>query len=144
MFALAMLLLQLSTTQADVIHDPVVLEFSRELLQRARAARGAEQGAFVARANSGALYFIVWPQGNEADILRWRGRIPPNVIAIVHTHPPGIPMPSKIDHRAARGARIPVYVITSGLIMRTRGEQPETVLQGDWISRASIGMAPSQ
>ncbi|HEX2833116.1 MAG TPA: hypothetical protein VHW00_08880 [Thermoanaerobaculia bacterium] len=135
MFGLAALLLQLATMQPDVIHDPVVRGFSRELLARARAERFAEQGAFVARASDGTLYFIVWPPGPERDILRWRGRIPPGTIAILHTHPPASPAASKIDERAARSSRIPVYVITNGGIARTLGEGSEMIVSGDWSSR---------
>lgn len=135
MLALAALLLQLSMMQPDVIHDPAVRSFSRELLARARAERFAEQGAFVARATDGTLYFIVWPRGPERDILRWRGRIPSGTIAILHTHPPASPTASKIDERAARASRIPVYVITNGGIMRTMGEGSEVMVSGDWSSR---------
>jgi hypothetical protein len=43
-------------------------------------------------------------------------------------------LPSKIDMRAARGAGIPVYVLTLSAVSKTTGESSEVVMKGDWFS----------
>lgn len=111
----------------ELMHDPVVREFSRVLLKKAAAERFHEQGAFVVRTPDGMLYFVAWPPSQESDILRWHGRFPDGTVAIVHTHPPSRPEPSKLDMRAARGARIPIYVITPTTISKTTGETSQVV-----------------
>lgn len=129
----ASLLLQIAAAQPpELIRDPVVLDFCRLLIRKATTERSREQGAFVVRTADGTLYFVVWPPSEEKDMLRWHGRFPDGTIAIVHTHPPWLPAPSKLDMRAARGARVPVYVLTVTSISKTTGDGSEVVLERDW------------
>jgi proteasome lid subunit RPN8/RPN11 len=115
--------------QPELMHDPVIVEFSRVLLKKAASERHHEQGAFVVRTPDGMLYFVAWPPSAESDILRWHGRFPDGTVAIVHTHPPSLPEASKLDMRAARNARIPIYVITPATIAKTTGDASQVVFE---------------
>ncbi|HEX7677088.1 MAG TPA: hypothetical protein VF713_03115 [Thermoanaerobaculia bacterium] len=117
---------------SELVANPIVLAFCRTLIRKAAVERYAEQGAFVVR-TQGILYFVVWPPGAEKDMLRWYGRFPDGTIAIVHTHPPWIPQASNLDLNAARGAHIPVYVLTPFRISKTAGGPSEVVIEGDLI-----------
>jgi hypothetical protein len=128
----AIALSRVSHESPDLIHDPVVLDFSRVLARKAISERHREQGAFVVR-TAGLLYFVAWPPSEEKEVLRWYGRFPEGTVAIVHTHPPWHPAASPLDIRAARGAKIPVYVITPYGIAKTTGGASEVVLEGDWM-----------
>jgi proteasome lid subunit RPN8/RPN11 len=121
---LAALLLQI-----ELAHDPVIVDFCRVLLRKAAAERFREQGAFVVRTPEGMLYFVAWPPSAEKDILRWYGRFPDGTIAILHTHPPTQPHASELDMKAARGAGIPIYMITPRGVEKTTGGPSELVLR---------------
>jgi proteasome lid subunit RPN8/RPN11 len=53
-------------------------------------------------------------------------------VAIIHTHPNWLPLPSKLDVLVARQTAVPVYVLTRTRIARTDGGQPAVVVAGDW------------
>lgn len=128
-------MLPASHASDELVRDPIVQSFCRVLAREAIADRSREHGAFVVRTSEGMLYFVAWPPSGERDILRWYGRFPEGTVAILHTHPSGLPMPSKLDRNAARGARVPVYVITRPIISRTTGGAPEIVMSGGWLDR---------
>ena len=119
-----------SVVAADLIDDAAVRDFVRVLARAAIADRSREHGAFVVRSPEGIVYFVVWPPSGERDLLRWHGRFPEGTIAILHTHAPWAPAPSKIDARTARRARIPVYVITPSRISKTTGEESSVLATG--------------
>ncbi len=116
---------------AELLHHPMVLEFCRLLLRNAASDQYREQGAFVVQSR-GMLFLVAWPRGGEKEILRWYGRFPAGTLAIIHTHPAWQSRPSQLDMRAARGAGLPVYVITPFAISKTTGGRSETVVEGDW------------
>ena len=120
---------------ADLMREPAVQSFCGVLAREAMADRSREHGAFVVRTDEGMLYFVAWPPSGERQILRWYGRFPKGTVAILHTHPAGSPMPSRLDAVAARGAHVPVYVLTRRMIARTTGEAAEVVIEGDWLDR---------
>ena len=115
----------------DLVHDPIVLSFFRVLVRQARLDRDAEQAAFIVRTPEGALYFVWWPARDERNSVQWRGPLPDGVIAIVHTHPAWLPMPSKLDRTTASRTRMPVYVVTPFLIVKTTGGPSEVVIAGE-------------
>lgn len=115
------------------MHEPAVLDFCRVLAREAMTDRYREHGAFVVRTSDGLLYFVAWPPSGERHILRWHGRFPKGTIAILHTHESWTPAPSKLDMKAARGAGVPVYVITPLQIVKTTGGEGEVVMDGDWL-----------
>lgn len=114
----------------DLIDDPIVRSFCRDLAGKSVSDRTREHGAFVVRTSEGLLYFVAWPPSGEKDVLRWHGEFPKGTIAILHTHPAWQRDASELDMRTARRARIPVYVITIFNISKTTGEGSEVVL--DW------------
>lgn len=120
------------SAKADLILDPVVLDFCRLLVNEARAEREMEQAAYVVRTPAGALYFVWWPAAGERNSVEWRGPIPRGAIALVHTHPPWLPMPSRLDMATASRTRLPVYVVTPFLVLKTTGGPAEMVLAGEW------------
>jgi len=101
-----------ASPDVSLMRDPVVAAFCASLLRKSESERHREQGAFIVRTRDGLLYFVVWPPSEERDTLRWQGRFPEGTIAIVHTHPPWIPRPSKRDVVVAQRSRVPVFVIT--------------------------------
>lgn len=77
-----------------------------------RADDDYERAAFVIRDRDGALRLIEWPFRREFRRARWDGAAPTGTIAIVHTHPRALPMPSRGDHAEARRIGLPIYVLT--------------------------------
>lgn len=145
MLAMISLLLQISASMVhspadpELVHDPVIRGFCDMLMRKATTERFGEQGAFVVRTAEGTLYFVMWPPSGEKDHLRWYGLFPEGTVAVVHTHSPWLPNASKLDMRAARRARIPVYVLTPACITKTNGEGSEVVMEGDWGRAATSG-----
>src|SRR5262249_16246699 len=86
---------------------------SWELLAAAHwGASRFEQAAFAVRTNDGGIGFLRWPASPSDFQAGYQGSIPPNTVAIVHTHPNGHPDPSGDDDSVARHLGIPVYVVT--------------------------------
>lgn len=117
----------------DPIREPEVREMCWTLLGKARLGFAHdEHAAFVVRSDSGSLYFVEWPSNGMIDSARWDGPLPRGAVAIIHTHPNWLPMPSALDARTAARAHLPVYVITRLQITRTDGASPQVVVEGDW------------
>jgi hypothetical protein len=89
-----------------------------------------EQGAFVIRMPTGHLAFFRWPSSGKGNRLQWAGALPPNAIAIVHTHPVSLPQPSYTDTLTSRKYGLPVYVITLHRITRVADGAVATVARG--------------
>lgn len=110
-----------------------VLEQSWQLLKAARYGVGRqEEAAFVVQEPGGALSFVVWRSTAESMASHYTGVLPRHIVAIVHTHPLGQPMPSSDDRETARRLGIPVYVLVRDGISRTLGGRNETLVYGDW------------
>jgi hypothetical protein len=117
----------------EPLDDPAVRTMCWSLLSKARLGfANDEQAAFVVRNSAGEVSFVEWPPSGEANSARWEGAYPPGTIAIVHTHPNWLPMPSRIDVSAASRVHVPIYVITRTRITKTDGAQPRVVADGDW------------
>jgi proteasome lid subunit RPN8/RPN11 len=124
--------LLLTFTSVD-IRDPAVHGVMADLLRRAHyGMANTEEAAFLIRNASGATFFLRWRSDGELNQATWNGPIPVGTVAIVHTHPNWLPLPSNRDIRVARDAAIPVYVITRTRIARTDGDKPVIVVAGDW------------
>jgi proteasome lid subunit RPN8/RPN11 len=145
MLAMIGFLLQINASIAqgpatpELMDDPVIRGFCEMLMRKATTERFGEQGAFVVRTAAGTLYFVMWPPSDDKNHLRWYGRFPKGTVAVVHTHSPWLPTASKLDMRAARRARIPVYVLTPACITKTTGEPSVVVMEGDWGNLATSG-----
>ena len=95
-----------------------------------------EQASFIVRTPSGALTFVRWPATDEPNVQRYRG-VPRGTVAIAHTHPNWLPMPSAIDRGTAMSVHVPVYVVTRTKITLTDGRETRVVVDGEW-SPASV------
>ena len=115
---------------------PCNSEFLNEswaLLATARYGQSPyEQAAWAVADAEGRVTFVRWKFNHAAWEAKFRGAIPANAVAIVHTHPNARPMPSRDDGLTAERLRIPVYVVTRGALTRTNGSRTETIVLGDW------------
>lgn len=128
----AALILALAIDGKTPCHS-VFLRDSWALLATARYGQSPyEQAAWAVADASGRVTFIMWPFNHEARAARFRGAIPANIVAIVHTHPNARPMPSYDDSLTAKRLRIPVYVVTRSGLTVTNGIRTDYVITGDW------------
>lgn len=87
-----------------------------------KAPNRIERAAWIIQEN-GTSQFQRWPQSGERNKELWKGPIPENVIAQVHTHPANRdPRPSNNDAAFARKVNVPVYTITGSGIWRVTPE----------------------
>jgi proteasome lid subunit RPN8/RPN11 len=115
------------------VRDPVVHGVMADMLRHARfGMSNTEEAAFLIRNGAGATFFLHWPSNGESNQATWTGPIPTGTVAILHTHPNYLPLPSNRDIRVARAVAIPVYVITRNRIERTDGDKVVIVAAGDW------------
>jgi len=127
---MSLFLMLLLSLQPDIVREPQVQTLMRELVRDARAGFEHREGAaFIVRSATGNFYSIEWPSNGALDSARWTGAIPPGTVAIAHTHPTHLPMPSKIDIATARGVHVPVYVVTPAKITKTDGGEPVVVAE---------------
>lgn len=77
-----------------------------------------ERAAFIVRTPDGRLRLHPWPVTNKHRKSTWKGPIPPDTVAVVHTHPHLDPKPSARDHEEARRLGLPVYALSRLSIYR--------------------------
>ena len=87
-------------------------ELAAQLMRRASADDDFEQAAFVIREADGDLSLINWPSGHFFHKATWTGPIPSGAIAIIHTHPLRMPLPSQIDRVEATRTGLTIYAVT--------------------------------
>lgn len=134
MFA-ALLLLDagLDAHTTDLAFDPAVRKAFLMMMKDTRFGFShMEEAAFVVQNADGDLSMVAWPPSGEPDSARWFGRFPDGTVAIAHTHPNYMPLPSKVDAVTARKSHVPVYVVTPFAIAKTYGGAPEVVVRGEW------------
>jgi hypothetical protein len=128
----------------DIATDPSARRMFWDLVRHARYGfSNREQVAFIIRERDGALSCVVWPSSGEPDSGRWEGPFPTGVVAIAHTHPNWLPVPSSIDIRTATRTRTPVYVVTRSQIYETAGGEPVAVARTSWKPETSGDGMPS-
>jgi hypothetical protein len=119
---LAALLALILLPEPELAHDRVVQSIFTAVLKEGRYGFGhAEAAAFIVRCRGGGIGYIAWPANGEPDAARWEGAIPAGTLAIVHTHPNALPLPSSIDAATARRTHVPVYVVTVAAVAKTDG-----------------------
>jgi hypothetical protein len=127
----------------DIATDPSARRMFWDLVQHARHGfSNMEQVAFIIRDRNGALGCVLWPASGEPDSGRWEGPFPTGVVAIAHTHPNWLPVPSTIDIRTASRTRTPVYVVTRSRIYETAGGAPIAVATANWQPETPRGGMP--
>ena len=115
------------------LREPAVHGVLAMLLRDARyGCARTEEAAFLIRDARGAVFFLRWRANGELNRAAWNGPLPAGTVAIVHTHPNWLPLPSHLDARVARETSLPVYVVTLTRISRTDGGKPVVVVSGDW------------
>ena len=78
-----------------------------------------ERAAWIAQDSTGRIEVIRWRRSFARNSESWKGPVPPNVIAQVHTHCViADPRPSQGDARLANRIKIPVYAISSNGIWK--------------------------
>lgn len=82
-----------------------------------------EAAAFLVR-DGDVLECRMWPREVHYHSHVWRGRVPDNTVAIVHSHPADQPEPSANDTDIARSLQIPLFVVTPRGVTRTPAADP--------------------
>jgi len=120
--------------QSAVTHDEIAADLSVRgiFLFLLQTTHHDERAAFIIRTPCGGFTFVSWPMSDDANSVAWRGAYPPGTVAIVHTHPNWLPMPSRVDMRSAAAAHLPIYVITQRHVTKTDGVASKIVLDGEW------------
>ena len=109
----------------EIAADPGVRGIFAFLLEQ--PGRG-EHAAFIVRTPCGGFTFVKWPASDDEDSMRWSGGYPSGTVAIAHTHPNWLPMPSSVDIHSAANAHVPIYVITRMHVTKTDGASVTIVL----------------
>src|SRR2546430_7400139 len=87
-------------------------ELAAQLLKHASADDDFEQAAFIVRQPAGDLSMVDWPSGHFFRKASWSGPVPTGTIAIIHTHPTRMPLPSQIDRIEATRTGLTIYAVT--------------------------------
>jgi hypothetical protein len=137
--ALAVLLsIQMSAGSACELARRQILPVLHDLFEVSHtAAKETERGGFLQRDADGALDLVLWPATMQRRKAEFRGTRPPNTVAIAHTHPSGMPLPSEHDINEAERVGLPIYVVTRTSIARVNPDRTVTpiVSQDDWFAR---------
>jgi len=71
-----------------------------------------ERAAFIVENNDGTFGCVDWPSIHIFHSETYHGAIPPNAVAIAHTHPAQFIYPSERDGEEATRLGLPIYTIT--------------------------------
>ena len=97
-----------------------------------------ERAAFVIAEPDGRLKLEHWPQVRAYRSEKFYGIVPPNTIAIIHTHPRfSDPRPSTSDLDEARRVGLPFWVVSRAAlyIAPTKGS-PRKIAGREWVAQA--------
>jgi hypothetical protein len=118
-------------------HPAVKRCFHRLWKKSFHGLNATETAAWLVR-KDGTLKCVEWPATHERTALTWKGRLPFDLVALVHTHPRITgSKPSFADHRAAEKLRKPVYTISWDGIWSVSPFTGEfTLVKGrEWLER---------
>jgi len=108
-----------------------------DLLKRSGWGLGGpwERAAFVVQNNDGTYGCIEWPSLHVYQAESFYGLIPPNTVAIVHTHPVQFVHPSSNDDEEATRLDLPIYTLTiRGVYKSVPGENAVVITdRQSWI-----------
>ena len=106
------------------LSDRVLSQFALEILKQAGPVEEMEVAAFIVRADDGTLSLRSWPNQRRFRTAQWSGPLPADAIAIIHSHPVTMPLPSAMDRREAERLQIPIYAVSRGSLCKAdvRGE----------------------
>ena len=130
---------QISTADADLLHDRSLLICFAHLMREARSGFApTESAAFVVMNPGGALRCIDWPSTHAFKEAHWKGAIPAGVVAMAHTHPLASPYPSVDDRNEAVRARMPIFVLSPQIISLVHQNGNEETLMCCKVWAASV------
>jgi len=98
-----------------------------------------ERAAWIVNLPRNQRGLMNWPQSLESVREEWKGALPGNAIALVHTHPNfADPKPSRGDVKAARQIRLPIYTVSrSGIWVVTSDGTIVALLGERWYESAA-------
>ena len=100
----------------DLCGDEAVLHYARLYASAGYGRLPHERAGFLIRERDGTLTFAPWKVSDFASA-QYRGSIPANTIAVVHTHPAtASSWPSARDANVARRLALPVIVVARDAI----------------------------
>jgi hypothetical protein len=108
-----------------------------------------ERAAFVVINNDGTYGCVEWPSLHVYQSESFYGFIPPNTVAIVHTHPVQFVHPSFHDDEEATRLDLPIYTITiRGVYKSVPGEHAVTITnRQSWVNETpplTAGLRPNR
>jgi|SRR5579859_6833407 len=136
-----MLALLLATLVAgrDLTADARVLDFFSDVYVHSGVSnRYAETAAFLVRDTNGDVQCLAWPMTNEMRQESFKGSIPLQTIALVHSHPSMDRYPTPHDMDVARALHLPMIVLTQTNVAVFDPESGLTTLLIDnrnWVPR---------
>lgn len=134
-----LLLFALPLFAADNVYEsPSGHQCLVEILRKSGWGLGGpfERAAFIVENLDGSLGCQEWPSVHEYQSEKFRGAIPPQAIAIVHTHPVQFPKPSEQDNGEATRLGIPIYTLTIRGVYKSMPGQAQAVMitnRQSWI-----------
>lgn len=105
----------------------------------ARPLRDLEVAVFIVQNDDGTIAFIPWPVSGEFRGARWDEPVPPNVIAIAHTHPNQWFRASPEDLEQACRTGLPIFILSRRAIsVADPSSQRNIVLEtSGWMRKVS-------
>ena len=101
------------------VSQDVIADVGQQLLDRVfyTDTRDLEQAAFLTAQPDGTLGCVLWPATTERDASTFHGAMPPDTIAVLHTHPRQWQDPSAQDSILSRQLDMSVIVVTHGFVV---------------------------
>lgn len=101
------------------VSQDVIADVGQQLLDRVffTDTRELEQAAFLTEHADGTLGCVLWPATTERDASTFHGDMPPDTIAVLHTHPRQWQDPSVQDGILSKQLDMSVFVVTHGFIV---------------------------
>ncbi|HEX2831536.1 MAG TPA: Mov34/MPN/PAD-1 family protein [Thermoanaerobaculia bacterium] len=135
--AIALLLsLQMSISGASCgLVQREMLPILADLFKVSRTpSKETERALFVTRDDDGKLQSQLWPATYERRKASFHGAVPANTVGIAHTHPNGMPEPSRHDIDEAQRTGLPIFVVTRTSIARVDPDRTtrHLVTKKDW------------
>lgn len=105
-----------------------------------RDPNGTEQAAWVIHAPTSAFEYMRWRRSFARGKESWKGGLPPNAVAQVHTHPVfDDPKPSLVDISLSRKINVPIYTVSArGIWKAMPNGRVIKVAGADWCNRATL------
>jgi hypothetical protein len=99
-----------------------------------------ERAAWIQYNVKNGYEFLWWPEPSTMTLeyvpsIRWKGKVPSNVMALAHTHPKN-PKPSQKDTLVAKKLKIPIYTISQSGIWKVAADGTLTMVANQhWYDR---------